>query len=63
MTRRLVFDHALAQRPDGLVGRGDSTCLTRGYELRDLETGRTAPLPHHPTRLARAPAGSTARAV
>jgi hypothetical protein len=39
MTRRHVFDHALAQRTDGLVGQGDSSCLTRGHEPRDFETG------------------------
>src|SRR5271169_6391941 len=27
MTRRHVFDHALAQRTDGLVGHGDNSCL------------------------------------
>src|SRR5208282_2680879 len=57
MPRRHVFDHALAQRADGLVGHGDSSCLTRGYEPRDPETGRADLLPRHPTRLAHTPAG------
>jgi hypothetical protein len=28
MTRRHVFDHALAQRADGLVDRGDGSFIT-----------------------------------
>ena len=63
MTRRHVFDHALTQRADGLVGHDENSCLTRGYEPGDLETGRAAPLPRHPICPERAPVGSTARAV
>src|ERR1019366_8401179 len=51
VTRRHVFDHALAQWANGLVGHGDSSCLKRGYEPRDFETGRAIlliPTPNAP---------------
>src|SRR5438132_4591202 len=63
MTQRHVFDHALSQRGDALIGHGILLSEPRLLTL-DLQTGRTVPLPR--SRQSKAPPcvqRSTARAV
>src|ERR1700736_4178869 len=57
---RHVFDHAPAQRTDGLLGHGDAPVLTEVVDPLDLKTGRPVPLWCWPRRM---PQRFTARAV